>query len=197
MANYTEIVVELQAEAERLTHARDKAQQQLDRVMDAIKAIEVLAQASDEPIIQPSPLSEGEEQGFTSHVRAILKANPLRPFTAVEIRNQMQDEWSTDHEEYDPKVRLIHIHNTLKRLFKQEEVIEIQAEDGRTAYKWKRVEPPVVDLMAALKESLAKMNSTQSAIRRAENRRAVRKQKEDAERIVKLHDALKGGKEDK
>jgi hypothetical protein len=155
MPNYTEMAVELQIELEQITRAQEKLQRRLDGVINAIKAIEVLAQESDEPIVEPPTLSPDEELGFTDHVRALLSANPIKAFTAVDMRNALLD-WKADSDA-DPKVMLIHTHNTLKRLFRQDEVIQVQMDDGRTGYRWKKNLAPVVDLMAALKESLAKM----------------------------------------
>jgi hypothetical protein len=152
--------LELQVELEQIARAQEKLQKRLDSVLNAIKAIEVLAQESDEPIIEPHPLSADDEQGFTDQVRAILIANPIRAFTAVDIRNVILERLDSDDEYADPKIMLIHTHNTLKRLFRQDEVIQVPMNDGRTGYKWKKNLAPVVDLMAALKESLAKMEKT-------------------------------------
>jgi hypothetical protein len=147
------MALELQAELEQITHAQEKLQKRLDGVLNAIKAIEVLAQESDAPILEPPPLSPDEERGFTAQVRAIFQANPVRTFTAVEIRDVMLERNTIS----DPRIALIHTHNTLKRLFKQDEVIQVPNIDGRTGYKWKTNTGRVVDLMAALKASLAKM----------------------------------------
>jgi hypothetical protein len=155
--NYTEITLELQVELERIAQARDKLQKRLDSVLAAIKAIEVLAQESDDPIVEPPALSPSKELGFTDHIRALLSANPIKAFTAVDMRNALLD-WKASPDA-DPKVMLIHVHNTLKRLFRQEEVLVVQMPDNRTGYKWKETKlAPIVDLMAALKESLNKMD---------------------------------------
>jgi hypothetical protein len=159
MPNYTEMALELQVELEQITRAQEKLQKRLEGVINAINAIEVLVQESDEPIVKPPPLSEDEEQGFTEQVRAILRANSTRAFSAVEIRNVMLE----GNPGSDPKVALIHTHNTLKRLFRQNEVLEVQTPDNRTGYKWKSGLAPIVDLMAALKKSLAQMEGKQSA----------------------------------
>jgi hypothetical protein len=133
MPNYSEMAASLRVEADRLLQERDKLQQQIERIITAIEAIGVLAQESDEPIMEPPPMLPDEERGFTDEVRAILKANPLRAFTAVDIRNMMVER--TPHS--DPKIILIHAHNTLKRLFRQGELDESSLNEGRTSYKWK------------------------------------------------------------
>lgn len=155
MPNYTEMALELQVELEQITHAQEKLRKRAEGVINALNAISVLAQESGEPLVEPPPLSPDEERGFTGQVRAILSANPIRAFTAVDIRNVILERLDSD-DESDPKVMLIHAHNTLKRLFKQDEVLQVPMPDGRTGYKWKSTRG-VVDLMAALKESLGKL----------------------------------------
>jgi hypothetical protein len=152
--NYDEIAVDLQLELERVLSMRENLNRQAERLQAAIKAIEELAEGSDQPIVEVPLSSLEDERGFTDQIRAIFRANPLKSFTAVAMRNVLIER----NPELDPKITLIHAHNTLKRLWKQEEIVVTQAEDGRTAYKagMKKL-APVVDLMAALKESLAKM----------------------------------------
>lgn len=145
--NYSEILIQFQAELQRITELRDEAQEQMDRIIRAIKAIEVLAAESDQPVV---PLSPDQEEGFTDQVRTILKVNPLKAFSAVEIRDVILER----HPRSNPKVTLIHTHNTLKRLLKQSELTEKTTPDGRTVYTWKN-QPTVIDLMAALKKSMA------------------------------------------
>jgi hypothetical protein len=170
--NYNEILATLETELERMIRARDKFQQQVEGVYTAIKAIQVLAQDSQEPIVEPPPLSAHEESGFTDRARSLLKANPARAFTALDVRTVML-EWSP---KADPKIMLIHVHNTLKRLFKQGEVDETQTSDGRVAYRWKssildNQSPAAVDLMAALKKSLAETKNKLAAQSEQEVRR--------------------------
>ena len=64
----------------------------------------------------------------TDRVRNLLKANPERPITPVAVRDVLL-EFDRDA---DPKAMLIHTHNTLKRLKKEDEVEEIESE-GRVA----------------------------------------------------------------
>lgn len=153
MPNYADMIASLQAELERVTQVRDKAQDQMGGLIKAIKAIEVLAEELNEPI-EPPPMSPDEEKGFTDQVRAILRANPFRAFAALDIRDLMLKQ----NPEADPKITLIHAHNTLKRLAKQSEVTESAVVDGvRTSYRWNAQTSPVIDLMASLKKSLADM----------------------------------------
>ena len=132
MPNYRAILGEFQDELARLLKDRDFVQKQIDRISKAIADIQVLAQESDEPIMEPPPLSPSEEPGFTDRVRSILRSNPLRPLTAVEIRDVLLKTSPKD----DPKIMLIHVHNTLKRLDRQDEVEEVPGVDGRNAYRW-------------------------------------------------------------
>ena len=203
MIDYTELARELQAEAEQIARAQQKLQKRLSGLLDAIKAIEILAQESDEPIIEPLPMSADEEQGFTDSVRAILRANPVRGFTAVEIRNVMLER--EPRSDASAKVLLIHIHNTLKRLFKQDEVIEVQMPEGRAGYRWKNT-TPMVDLLASLKKSLAQMENKPIqtlqprktiAEQASENRRRKEERMNAAMRLLELDDQrIKEGKKD-
>lgn len=156
MPNYNEIVAELQAELERVTRVRANAEKQMEKLLKAIATIQLIAEGEDRAIIEPPPLAPDEEQGFTDQVRAILKANQATPLSAVSIRDLML----TRTPKADPKVTLIHVHNTLKRLFRQDEIVEVQLADGRTGYRTKAT--PVIDLMASLRESLARMENSKT-----------------------------------
>jgi hypothetical protein len=138
--NYSATLTEFREELKRLLAEQDRIQKQIGLILKAMESIQVLARDSDEPIVQPLP--PDEEAGFTDRVRAILKANPLRPLTAVEIRDVILASESGA----DPKVMLIHTHNTLKRLHRQQEVEEGDTVDGRKAYKLKYA----FDALAAL-----------------------------------------------
>jgi hypothetical protein len=145
--NYTEILITLREELERLDEVRHKIDQQMRGVTGAIEALEMVAKDANQPIM-PSMLP-GEEQGFTDRVRGVLKSNPTKRLSALEIRDMLLTPDS------DPKIVLIHTHNTLKRLVKQKEIEEMRHPDGRAAFQWKG--KVVIDLMTALKQSLAEM----------------------------------------
>lgn len=135
MPNYRPILETLRTDLERFIAERDAIEEKIERIGTAIQAIEVLAQEFDAPILEPPPLPPDEEQGFTDRVREILKTNSPKRLTAIEIRDVLMKATPDD----DPKIVLIHTHNTLKRLRKQEEVKETQIADGRNAYEWKFV----------------------------------------------------------
>lgn len=128
---------------------RQKIDRKIERIMSAIEAVETLAEESELPVLEP-PLSSDEEQGFTDQIRSVFRANSAKALTAIGIRDLLVQR----DRQLDPKITLIHTHNTLKRLVKQEEIVETQLPEGRTGYRVRM--KPVVDLMAALKESLAK-----------------------------------------
>jgi len=131
MPNYRAVLVEFQEELARLVKDREFIQKQIERISKAIADIQVLAQESDEPIMEPPPMHPDEEAGFTNRVRAILKLNPAMAITPVQMRDVLRKEMP----DADPKIVLIHTHNTLKRLHKQGEIEEIPTGDGK-AYKW-------------------------------------------------------------
>jgi hypothetical protein len=149
--NYTEIAIEFQEEINRLLETRDNIDGRIKRLKIALESVEALAEESDEPIAQPPELSPDEEQGFTDQIRAIFKANPVKPLTAKGIRNLLFER----NPKLDRRITLIHTHNTLRRLTKQDELAEVPTLNGAVGYKLKM--KPIVDLMAALKESLAEM----------------------------------------
>src|ERR1700722_1542292 len=123
---------ELFGELTALASQQVKIEARLQQINAAIQAIQNLAAESDEPLIEPPSIHPDDETGFTDKVREILKSNPLKRLTAVEIRDMLVKSSA----ESDPKIVLIHTHNTLKRLHKQGEVDELKAAEGRNAYHW-------------------------------------------------------------
>jgi hypothetical protein len=131
MPNYNAIVAEFQAELDSVIAQRDQLERQIVSISKAMEAIKVLAEESNEPIEPPPPLMMDSEAGFTDRVRAILRANPAKALSAIIIR----DAFLKDAPKDDPKILLIHTHNTLKRLHRQQEVEEVATPEGR-AYRW-------------------------------------------------------------
>ena len=130
MPNYNAIITEFQAELESLLEQKDQLTERIAELAKAIDAIKVLAE--EDGTLNPPPLKMDSETGFTDRVRAVLKANPAMALSALVIR----DEFLKNAPEDDPKILLIHTHNTLKRLHRQGEVVEISTSAGR-AYRWK------------------------------------------------------------
>ena len=132
MVNYTQTLSTFHAEMNRLLMERGKIDEQIENLTSVIEIVQRLAKQSNEPIAEPPPMRPDEETGFTDRVRAVLKSNNPRPLTAVDIRDVLLKSAPKD----DPKIMMIHTHNTLKRLEKQEEVEEVPGVDGRNAYRW-------------------------------------------------------------
>jgi hypothetical protein len=128
--NYNVMLGELQEEFKRTITERELLDRRIAGLMKAMEAVKVLAEDASEPIVSPPPIAD--EAGFTDKVRNLLKANPARSFTAVDIR----DVFLEFYPKADPKVMLIHTHNTLKRLLKQNEVEEVIGADGKSGYRW-------------------------------------------------------------
>lgn len=143
MPNYTAMLAEIRSEIDSLMAQGTRIHDRLEALVKAMEAIQVLAKDSDLPILGPPPSLPDNDPGMTDKVRAILKNNPLRSLTAVEIR----DVFLESDKYADAKVMLIHIHNTLKRLHKQGELDEIDAPENRKAY---RAKFPGVDIMSLL-----------------------------------------------
>lgn len=150
------MAAEIQAEIRRLLEMRNNLDKKVDHLTNALKYLEAVSEESDEPIAEPPFLTAAEDHGFTNKIRAVFRANPTRLLTPISIRDLLVERDS----KLDPKIALIHTHNTLKRLVKQNEIVEVQMSDGRAGY---RVKP--VDLLAALKSSLYK--DKEEAIRKA------------------------------
>jgi hypothetical protein len=144
MPNYLLMLDEMRCEYDRLMAERNHIHGRLAALEKAMEAMNTLVKGSGLPSFTPPPLPPDEDAGFTENVRAVLKANPLRPVTAVEVRDTFMDSDPNG----DPKVLLIHAHNTLKRLHKQGEVEESDAFEGRKGYKLKP--PPAYNHLADL-----------------------------------------------
>ena len=153
MLNYITYLKVFRDELGRLIDERNRIDAQINAVSVAIQSIETLAESTDQPIINPAPPHPDDETGFTDRVRAVLESNPLRPLTAVDIRDVLMKNSPYD----DAKIVLIHAHNTLKRLERQEEVEEVPGVDGRNAYRWidKTLSGAVAGLMSAQREITA------------------------------------------
>jgi hypothetical protein len=145
MPNYQAMLDELHEEMTRLLYAKNDIELSFQRVSAAVEALKTLAAESTEPLMEPPPMHPDEERGFTDRVREILKANSLKRLTALEIRDVLLKSSPND----DQKIVLIHTHNTLKRLHKQEEVEETRISDGRNAYQWKQ--PSFAEALGSLR----------------------------------------------
>ncbi len=133
MVNYSETLAAFETELKRLLTQRRFLDEQIKKLLRVVEIIKTLAEESDEPVMQPPPMHPDEEAGFTQRVRAVLKANPFRFLSAVEVRDVLLKENPSE----DSKVTLIHAHNTLKRLFAQGELEESDAPEGRKSYRFK------------------------------------------------------------
>lgn len=152
MPNYNAMIAELNEELKRLVAQNEQLQNRITAILKAVDTIQILALESDEPIIYPElpPI----ESGFTNKVRAVLRANPAKALTAVEIRDVLLK----SEPKADSKVMLIHTHNTVKRLKRQEEIEPVFESEGRVAYRWKS--PPSKPFsLADFAESMGSMGS--------------------------------------
>lgn len=142
MPNYNAMIAELQAEMNSLLEQEQQLAvriAELEKAMDSIRTL-----AEEEITLNPPPLKMDSEAGFTDRVRAVLQANPALALTAVLIR----DEFLKTAVDEDPKILLIHTHNTLKRLSRQGEV-EVVTTSAGTGYRWKyRMRNSLADRLA-------------------------------------------------
>jgi cell division septum initiation protein DivIVA len=144
MPDYPGILNELLDEIRRVSAERDRLTQRISSLKAAIDTVQTLVQQTEETSIPIPQMPPNMEAGFTDRVRSILRTSPFRHFTAVEIRDSLL----TDQNAAEAKVLLIHTHNTLKRLLKQEEVTETETE-GRTGYTWRLKYAEPDDVMRA------------------------------------------------
>lgn len=133
VTNYNAMITELEEELTKAIKDRDKLMDRIDALITAIQSVKELAEeASDEKIISPRRVAE--DAGFTEQIRTLFQLNAAKSFTPVEIREVLME----FHEDADPKVVLIHVHNTVKRLHKQGEIEEVNRVDGR-GYRLKSI----------------------------------------------------------
>jgi|SRR5579863_2024726 len=114
-----------------------------------------------------------EPTGFTDSIRKILTDASV-PLVPTQIRDSLQARGISGS---SAKNLLINVHKVLERI---EPELDITATpDGKTAYRHKAAarspgnQKPVVDLMAALKKSLAEMDNSKKEIAAAEARRRL------------------------
>jgi len=131
MPNYSAMIKELEGEVAILANDREKLCDRIDTLLNTIESIKRLAEGKEEQVIQPTYIGDG---GFTDRIRSLLELNAAKSFSPKEIR-EIFAEFDKDA---DPKVMLIHIHNTVKRLHKQGELEELTRPDGK-AYRWQSV----------------------------------------------------------
>ena len=118
----------------KLVAKREKLNQEISRVSDL-----VIANANFLPEEEKADQLEQLEQlvaeppGFTESVRNILKANAIRPATALQVREMMAKAGFNLRAYSNP---LASIHTILKRLAERDEVTT-SMNDGQTYYRWK------------------------------------------------------------
>jgi hypothetical protein len=180
--NYSETITEFEAELKRLFEQRGHIDRQIANLAKAIEAIKALAEQMDEPII-PAPLSD--QAGFTEKVRALLRANAAKGLTAVEIRDSLLQASPKE----DPKIMLIHTHNTVKRLHKQGEVDEIVERDGRVGYRRKTELLDIGGTVINVLESLQNPNTFSAFLAAQAMKKAKSKEEDEIEHpAMKLKD---------
>jgi len=130
--NYSTMLTELEGELSQAVDEQEKLQARIDALLTAIESVKALAEQSDEEIVEPP---SAPEAGFTEKVRRMLEMNMAKSFTPVEIRDVLIHH-DTDA---DPKVMLIHVHNTVKRLLRQGELEEVVRPDRNKGYRAKSV----------------------------------------------------------
>lgn len=136
----------------------------LDQILDGLDFV-----SSDVP-------TDAEPTGFTDTIRKILTRTSV-PLVPTQIRDSLQARGFTGS---SAKNLLINVHKVLDRI--ESELNCTTTPDGKTAYRHKAArrapgtQVPVVDLMAALKKSLAEMEK-KNATKGAEIRDSVKRLK--------------------
>jgi hypothetical protein len=106
----------------------DREMQGLIRIMEGAQIIESPAEPAKVPVIPEG--TEADSTGFTKTVRLILSRSRM-PLVPTEIRDALE---SMGVEASSPKVLLIHVHNTLRRLFENGEIEQVPL-NGKMAYR--------------------------------------------------------------
>jgi hypothetical protein len=118
-------------------------------------------------------LPELEPIGFTDNIRKIL-ADTSVPLIPTQIRDSLQARGVSGS---SSKNLLINVHKVLERI--EPELVRTTTSDGKIAYKHKSApglpsnQTPVVDLVAALKKSLAEMEKATPESVRAQRRKTM------------------------
>jgi len=133
MPNYQAMLDEVLEDFNRLAILQHDTETRMAQLQQLIESLQTLALEEQESLVEPPAMSSDEERGFTDRIREILKSNSIKRLVAVEIRDVLMKQMP----DADPRIVLIHTHNTLKRLHSQNEVEETKLSDGRKAYQWK------------------------------------------------------------
>lgn len=107
---------------------------QIDSVLQVIELVKKHAHEELEvyDILLPGH-NPGAKVGFTNRVRNIFKANLLKTLNPVSIRDALLE----FDMESDPKITLIHTHNTVKRLRRHGEILHVCDDAGAlVGYTW-------------------------------------------------------------
>jgi hypothetical protein len=145
---------QIQDETKRLSNEDEQIKRELIGLDQIIEGVE---------LVSGDGLPDLEPMGFTDNIRKIL-TDTRTPLVPTQIRDALQERGISGS---SPKNLLINVHKVLERI--APELTTIITADGKSAYVHKRKnlpdssQRPVVDLMAALKESLAKMESKKNA----------------------------------
>ncbi|HBB97551.1 MAG TPA: hypothetical protein DC054_19390 [Blastocatellia bacterium] len=132
-ADLNELLVKGYAELETALQHEANAEKQLafcqSKVARLTQKIIQLSIASDDQRFA----SAVKETGLTDAIRMVLKAAEGNPFTAVQIRQRLE-QIGFDISTYQNFLATLYL--TLHRLEKQNEVIEVKAADGKKGYSW-------------------------------------------------------------
>jgi hypothetical protein len=129
--DYRHTLEDAQKRLQVLTEQRDAIDREIQGLLRIIEGAQIISsppEPTDVPAIPEA--ADADPAGFTKTIRLIL-ARSSTPLVPTEIRDSLE---ILGIEASSPKVLLIHVHNTLRRLFEKGEIEQVPRE-GKMAYR--------------------------------------------------------------
>lgn len=151
--DYETTLENAKARLQELAKQRDTIDREMQGLMRIIEGAQISV-SPREPVDLPPIVADSDAEGFTKTVRLIL-ARSMTPLAPTEVRDALE---MMGVEASSPKVLLIQVHNTLRRLFEQGEIEQVPR-DGKMAYRMLTVgdvivrtlrEHPVISMFSAI-----------------------------------------------
>ena len=127
--DYKHTLEDAKARFQDLAQQRDAIDREMQALMRIIEGAQIVTSPA-EPISISPLTADSDAEGFTKTVRLVL-ARSRAPLIPTEVRDALD---MMGVEASSPKVLLIQVHNTLRRLFEREEIEQVPR-DGKMAYR--------------------------------------------------------------
>lgn len=161
--DYKTTIEAAKARLEILAKERDTIDREMQGLMRIIEGAQFIESPAEPPKVPILPEPDADSSGFTESIRLILRRSSV-PLVPTEVRDALE---MMGVEASSPKVLLIHVHNTLRRLFEKEEIEQVPR-DGKMAYRMLTVgdmlfrtfsQHPIVSMMKAIPTTQQKVQA--------------------------------------